>query len=147
MITPLNGKKDAGKELPDRIKHNFEELGVLINLPENWDGQGSIPINEKTLHQTKAVMEDLLDIMSHFKMPIPDIGAVPDGSIDIYFKTDFYKIIINIPSELNDYFELYGKTKGSILPQLDTMTKNPESIVYVIREWLKNNPLKWRDEN
>ncbi|MHA1491200.1 MAG: hypothetical protein ACTSRI_16320 [Promethearchaeota archaeon] len=94
-------------------------------------------LKKNTLDQAKSIIENLLKVMSHFKMPIPDIGAVPNGCIDIYFKTDFYKIIINIPADLKDYFELYGKTTDNALPKLDIMTKNSESINYVIREWLK----------
>lgn len=136
-MTTINGKKETEKEIPDILKENFAELKELLNLSENWDDQGSIPINEKTFNQAKLIIENLIEVMSEFSMPIPDIGAVPNGSIDIYLKTDFYKIIINIPADLNNYIELYGKTINSLLPKLDSMTKNSESINFVIREWLK----------
>ena len=87
--------------------------------------------------QSKIIVENLIGVMGEFTMPIPDIGAVANGSIDIYFKTDFYKIVINVPVSLNEYVELYGKTIDKKLPKLDTMTKNSESINFVIREWLK----------
>ena len=136
-MTTINGKKEIEKKIPDILKENFEELKELLNLSKNWDGQGSIPINEKTLNQAKFIVETLLEVMRDFKMPIPDIGAVPNGSIDIYFKMDFYKIVINIPAELKDYIEIYGKTIDNALPKLDLMTKNSESINLVVREWLK----------
>ena len=136
-MTTINGKKETEKEIPDILKENFAELKELLNLSENWDDQGSIPINEKTFNQAKLIIENLIEVMSEFSMPIPDIGAVPNGSIDIYLKTDFYKIIINIPADLNNYIELYGKTINILLTKLDSMTKNSESINFVIREWLK----------
>ena len=136
-MTTIDEEKEIEEEIPDILKENFEEMKELLNLPENWDGQGSIPINKKTLSHTKLLIKSLLGILSEFKMPIPDIGAVPDGSIDIYFKTDFYKIVVNIPADLIDYIEIYGKTIDSTLPKLDTMTKNSESINFVVREWLK----------
>jgi len=136
-MTTINGKKETEKEIPDILKENFEELKEFLKLSENWDNQGSIPINEKTLNPTKFIVKNLIEVMSDFSMPIPDIGAVPNGSIDIYFKTDFYKIVINIPADLNDYIEIYGKTINHELPKLDIMTKNSESIHFVIREWLK----------
>ena len=49
-MTTINGKKETEKEIPDILKENFKELNEFLKLSENWDNQGSIPINEKTLN-------------------------------------------------------------------------------------------------
>jgi hypothetical protein len=67
------------------------------------------------------------------KAPIPTIGPGPSGSVDLYWKQPYWKLLVNIPSDASASATFYGddyarhKTKGSL---------DPNEISVTILAWL-----------
>lgn len=69
----------AKYEVPQALPHLIAELEELAELPENWDGYGSPPIQppvKKTAYQ-------LLEFLEKLVMPSPHVAPVSGGGLQL----------------------------------------------------------------
>ncbi len=140
-------EKEKGVKAPihksrEELRHShleklFKGVERCLDLVYNWDGQGSTPVSRATFNRAKLITSNLVTNLSFMNMPDPIIVPVPNGTIDINYHTTDYQILINIPETLDDYIEIYGKSIiNPSANKLDTLTKNPETIDPVLKEWM-----------
>ena len=83
------------------LYHEMDEAGVrILAMEDNWDGQGARPCKPLTWARASAFLKQLaLDVWKKKQKVIkpPAIALVPDGSIDIHWKTSEFDVLVNIP--------------------------------------------------
>lgn len=107
----LNGRVvlTLPKELASLVEA-IEQSKYLLEFKDNWDDEGAKKYAPKTwIKATKFIGSYatwLLNIYNRV-LATPKIYHGPEGSIDIYWKTEQYNFLINIP-ELGDIATFYG---------------------------------------
>jgi hypothetical protein len=80
----------------------------LIELPEDWDGDGAYPITQATWDTAARVLRSAaLTTHRRFRvaLPTPRIAACRDGSIDLYWTTGTFTLLINVkPGAASDFY-------------------------------------------
>lgn len=112
----------------------------LMELKENWEGQSKDPFTEETIKKAKELARNIMNYFSdqRIELSIPKILPVPDGTIDIKWKEKDFRLIVNIPRNLEELVEVYGDIKGHPEDEID-LRLNYEILLSgcVLREWLK----------
>jgi len=74
----------------------------LLRLPKNWDDEGAQRISDATREKAVTVLRLAARVAYQryaFVLPAPRLSPCHDGSIDIFFKTDRFTLLINIPAK------------------------------------------------
>lgn len=88
--------------LPPELLIAIEESRTILELKENWDGNGGKPILESTLQRAVGFLQlNASNIWQKFgiQIAVPDIAPVPDGSVDLHWELEDYELLINIPDD------------------------------------------------
>ncbi len=94
----------------------------LLSLEDNWDGEGAGPYLPETLDRASSFLRlHNSSLWKHFRerMPVPTIGPGPDGSVDLFWRTDHGTLLVNVPATPNHPASYSGadehgqRTKGS----------------------------------
>jgi len=91
----------------------IQESHSLLDLPNDWDGEGSPGYAESTW--TRAV-DFLLQNAERLwqdqgvEVSAPAILPGPDGSIDLHWNTKNHELLLNIPADPGGLAEYYGDT-------------------------------------
>lgn len=84
----------------------------MLNLPENFDDEGSPCYGHKTLLNVADFLTKLWQVMldNNLKeIPVPDILPGPNGTIDILWETDKFDLLINISNGEKPDIDYYGR--------------------------------------
>jgi hypothetical protein len=65
--------------------------------------------------------------------PLPTIGPGPDGSIDLYWKEQAWKLLVNIPASAEALATFYGDDYGT---QTTRGSVHPKELSLAIVAWL-----------
>ncbi len=115
-------------ELPIRLSklaRSIEESMYILELEEDFDGEESVGYQFSTWERAIDFLVNYSKwALEAYKIIIdsPKIYQGPDGSIDILWKTQGYKLLINIPEKLDCPASFYGddfkmdKIKGTFDP-------------------------------
>lgn len=106
-------------ELPIQLKDIadvIEESKYMLSFKDNWDDEGSVGYKKVTwirackfiANYSKWIFEK-----TELIMDLPKISHGPEGSIDIYWKNDEYRLLINIPESPTSPFSIYGDDYNS----------------------------------
>jgi hypothetical protein len=83
----------------------------LIDMPADWDEAGAQPIARQTWERAATTLREAARVAylrCSFTLPPPKIGPCPDGSIDLYWKTGEFTLLINVqPNDAESDF--YGE--------------------------------------
>lgn len=123
----------------DRLKTLIEESKeYILSLPDNWDGYGADIIDYDSLERAINLLQRLLKNLwkEMFEVPLPRIQPVPDGSIDLNWKTEKFELLINIPSINDNTVCAYGEHIGHPEDLLDHKGKI-DGIDLILNTWLK----------
>lgn len=94
--------------LTDTIK----ESTSILEIGDNWDEYGSPGYDEGTLVKAINLLvlyaRKILD-ENEIIIDAPRICASQDGSIDLFWETDTYKLLINIPRDETAMATYYGR--------------------------------------
>lgn len=97
----------------------------MLELEENWDDEGSLPIAEATWVVAASFLRCQASVYwkHHLAViPVPHITPGSDGSIDIHWKTDRFELLVNIGNGPEFPVGFYGddywrsKIKGNLDP-------------------------------
>jgi hypothetical protein len=114
--------------VPTEIEMAINDSVTLLSLQADWDAAGASPIKAPTRERAVQFLRRTASQVSHSSgrpMPPPRISPCPDGSIDLYWRTPSFTLLINIPPTREADF--YGKAannlvlKGSFNPDLHTL--------------------------
>jgi hypothetical protein len=88
----------------------------ILELPGNFDGEGALPYSAATWKRAVDFLEAQWRAFrkrtGHI-MVLPDIGPGPEGSIDLYWYTDEFRLLVNIPGEAKEQVTVSGNSNGS----------------------------------
>ncbi|MEK6961556.1 MAG: hypothetical protein AABX47_10395 [Nanoarchaeota archaeon] len=94
-----------------------------LRLEENWDGEGSLPVEVATALKAKEYIRMMDQIIKEKweDHATPQIGPGPDRSIDSHWKSGTYEVLLNVPSNdgLPTYFGIDqsgSQMKGQLSP-------------------------------
>jgi len=125
-------------ELNERWKAEIERAQAILELEDDWDGEGSPPYSRTTLDRAIAFVTSYgrrLWEMHGMQLPIPKIGPGPDASIDLHWKQTSRELLVNIPADANQLSVFYGDNYGtqSIKGSIDL-----DDFNLVLAQWLTN---------
>lgn len=104
--------------IPFELRDLYQEINkskYILDLSENHDDQGGDEYNEGTWKKAIIFLSKYISWIyteSGKIISSPKIFHGPDGSIDIQWKTNEFKLLINVPSE-NDIATFYGNYQDS----------------------------------
>jgi hypothetical protein len=93
----------------------IEDSRHILELPEDWDGEGSPAFQEETwdraadflVHQAGALWD-----RNGLVLPVPRLLPGPGASIDIHWRSPRRELLINIPSDQAAPITFYGDDYG-----------------------------------
>jgi hypothetical protein len=118
------------------LQAEIENAQRILELEDDWDGEGSIRYSKETLNRAVAFltthMKGLWDSYGVLA-PNPRIGPGPDGSIDLHWKEPSWELLVNIPADPHEMAVFYGDNYGvqKIRGSLD-----PNKVNLGIAAWL-----------
>jgi hypothetical protein len=88
----------------------------ILELPGNFDGEGTLPYSAATWKRAVDFLEAQWTAFrkrtGHI-MVLPEFGPGPEGSIDLYWYTDEFRLLVNIPGEGKEQVTVSGNSHGS----------------------------------
>ena len=96
--SPSNGRLDIYKGL----KAEIEQAKRILDLKDDWDGEGSPGYSEDTLNRAIAFLTTYAQRLwesDGIPLPVPRIGPGPEASIDLYWKRPRWELLVNIPAD------------------------------------------------
>lgn len=111
----------------------------LTSLPDNWDGEGSAGYKTETVNSAAEFLigqDRLLRELRGISLPVPQINAGPDGSIDLFWKQSTWELLVNVPKKGNEFASFYGedRTGHTIKGSFDTSVPNLGVIMWLINK-------------
>jgi hypothetical protein len=96
-----------------QIEQAIEASRTLLDLPQGWDDGEAKQISKLTWDLATAVLREAARAahrrFNHL-LPAPNIGPCSDGSLDLFWDTSNYTLLINVQAEqASDY---YGERAG-----------------------------------
>ena len=82
-----------------------------IPSDDNWDEQGSPGYSESTWHRVeKFLIGNALHFLRRHRtcFPPPEISPGPNGSIDLFWRTNKRELLINVPADFQRLPSYYG---------------------------------------
>jgi hypothetical protein len=112
-------------ELPHGWKQVITDSEKILDLEDDWDGDGACAYVRTTLDRATQFLETSAKGLWKSRqlwLSIPFIEPGPNGSIDIHWRTEKRELLINIPADVNQLAGYYGDEMGknSIKGKLDT---------------------------
>ena len=108
-----------GFALPQDLGHfrpAIERSRSMLDLPDDWDGDGSPGYAEATWQRAVQVVVESSSRYwrtSGQAPPAPSITPGPDVSIDVEWRPAGRKLVLNVPEEPAGVVTFYGKDQGS----------------------------------
>lgn len=94
-----------------KVSEAIERSRYILNLKKNWDGEGAKDYKQNTWEMAvNYLIEFSKFLLENFGKIIdsPRITHGPDGSIDMLWKNDKYRLLLNIPEEPDSIASFYG---------------------------------------
>lgn len=109
-----------------QLESEIERSRWILNLPENWDGEGAAAYTKWTWQRAIVFLKQQAEHVRECgsELDIPKILPGPEGSIDLHWDKQDYELLINIPSDPQRRATFYGDDRISlqIKGTLDTST-------------------------
>jgi hypothetical protein len=121
------------------IKKSIDEAYFMLNLEEDWDDEGGMPVDKFTfVRAIKFLINYSTFLMENYRIFLtpPQLHPGPKGSVDISWRTQKYRMLINIPSDPAKQAGYYGDDKNdgdSIKGKIPV-----EGVKESLASWLKN---------
>lgn len=128
------GLRGYGIEL-DHVAQAISSSRWILDLREDWDDAGGLAIKQATWQRAVCFLENhAIWLWTCFGIIIeaPKIKPVPDGSIDIHWKTSSYELLLNVPDDPEEKASFYGDDRRGICIRgtLDTAAYNQGLLVW-----------------
>lgn len=118
----------------DRVIHSSR---TLLELKEDWDGEGASPISEETWNRAARFLRNNASTLwgkYATRVESPSIVPLNDGSIDIHWKIARRELLVNIPPDPEKRATYYGDNKqgGNVVEgDLDIDAQNHWLLVWL----------------
>jgi hypothetical protein len=96
------------------IECAIEQSKYILELGDNWDGEGSRGYAFETWRRATEFLRDfaLGAAAGGHSLEAPTIGHAHDGSIDLLWRTKTYRLLINVPAGDGFIATFYGDDYG-----------------------------------
>jgi len=126
------------RRLTAPIEDSIEVSKTILQIDENWDGEGSRKYAESTWKRAIRFVQDsaIPFIIRHRKqIQPPKISAGPDASIDVRWTSEKRTLLINFPEDENTPPDFFGHDKGQdvIKGTLDLASQNHWLLLWLTR--------------
>ena len=95
----------------DRLERAIEESRRILDLHDDWDGDGSPGYAEPTWRQAVTILRRLSREARH--LPVPSIAPAEAGSVDLYWGKPRQDLLLNVPAQPDEPVAYYG-TRGNM---------------------------------
>ncbi len=123
---------DARRE---ELEAEIEQAQALVSDPCNEDEEvGSY--SSETFQRAVDFLKTHIEWVWRKRgtnAPLPTIGPGPNGSVDLYWKERYWKLLVNIPADNNALATFYGDNYGT---QTTKGSLDPRELSLAIVAWL-----------
>jgi hypothetical protein len=98
------------------LETEIERAKKVIDSVKDWDEDQGQFYSQATLDRASAFLRmqaDHLLKLYQLQLPVPHIGAGPNGSIDLHWKRKNSELLVNIPADPNGLVTYYGDDYGA----------------------------------
>ena len=118
----------------DRLERAIEESRGILDLHDDWDGDGSPGYDEPTWRQAVTILRRLSREARH--LPVPSIAPAEAGSVDLYWGKPGHNLLLNVPEDTDAPVAYYGTSgRGKFSGVLDL-----EEDVSYLATWILKLP-------
>jgi hypothetical protein len=103
----------ASSPLADALK----DCRNLLTLSAGWDDADGLPIRPETVEAACSLLESAESkSVQHYgrSLPMPRVSACSDGSVDLFWKTAAYRLLINVQPGNVSESDFYGETQSGL---------------------------------
>ena len=126
------------------MAEEIDKSKYLLDLEEDWDDEGGKAVSIDTWKRAAVFLLDhanWLYYKENFKMITPQIRPGPDASVDLLWKNNDFRLLINIPEIENEPIGFYGDNNEGKNPMKGTIEQ--ESIQKFLATWIKLISIKF----
>ena len=89
---------------------SMEGLNSLRNLPENWDGYGSLKPDRRAISKASKLLAKIYYQINFAHLPwkTPHISATEDGDVLLEWWNKNHKLSLYIGSRKSDFIKIWG---------------------------------------
>ena len=121
-----------------RIAEAVQSSRRILELPENWDEEGSPVYSYETWERaTRFVLQSAMGQRRDSGVWVgpPKITPGPDGSIDVRWKTSTRSVLINFPHSDHERVQFFGSDGDveTVKGTLDLTSPNQWILVWLMR--------------
>ncbi len=119
-----SAEKEDQPSFPDLLTGLTRQIENLSRLAKGWDGEDALPIDSQTCDRAEDFLFlHMVEFLENKRTAaLPKVRGLPDGSIDLFWKTPEFRFLVNIPVKKNAaatfFGEYFGDTRarGSVEP-------------------------------
>lgn len=107
-----------------RIVGAIDDARGLTDLPVDWDDEGASPIAEQTFQRAASFLRTTAMQLAVWgiELPAPQISPCSDGSIDLFWKDEAFRLLVNVQpgNAASDFFGENPRgiqVKGPFVPE------------------------------
>ena len=109
---------DLPKAFLSDLDSSLDEAAArLKGLGDDYDGEGSKGYSEEVVQRAADfVRSQAVELWKkqHLLIEIPDLGAGPDGTVDVHWRTAKYELLVNVPEHHSAPASFYGDDYGRL---------------------------------
>jgi hypothetical protein len=135
-----SGKHQSRSPRLHEIEEAIEGSRPLTDLPEDWDDAGAKQISKSTWSVATELLRNAARTAYRrycYSLPVPNIGPCADGSIDLYWSTAKFTLLINVRPDDGKHSDYYGELTDSLGEQPDTKVQGPLDPVHPNFDFLR----------
>ncbi len=116
----------------------IERSRFMLELPDNWDDEGSPGYREDVWHRAVALLLDTS--LSYWRKnqeapPFPRLGKGPLGSIALHWRTASRELLLNVPAATDSPLSFFGDGLDNKAIQLEGTKPISDGETWLL-EWL-----------
>ncbi len=136
--SPSNFCIVGGLDIYKGLKAEIEQAKRILELEDDWDGEGSLGYSEDTFNRAVAFLTTYAERLwesDGIPLPVPRIGPGPEASIDLYWKRPRWELLVNIPADPSEAASYSAEDDGGHRSRGFVPTEKFDSR---FGTWLKN---------
>ena len=111
-------------------------LNSLRNLPDDWDGYGSLKPNQRAISKASKLLEEIYLRLDFARLPwnAPHISATENGDVLIEWWNKNHKLSLYVGPRKSDFIKVWGPNIESEMEEGRLLTSN----VIPLWNWLRS---------
>jgi len=134
---PRTATRRSNRERFAAVEEAIDASRKLLALPERWDDEEARRILPSTWDKAVGLLRRTTSAVyrrSEAVLKAPRISPCSDGSIDIFWKTNAFKLLVNIRPDGQGDSDFYGESKDGLMVK-GTFRPDGHDLGFV--DWLR----------